>query len=126
MLDLARRLLAIEAANPPEYDSSGGEASRVVEKLRISLLKFAGPEGFSALIRRALALAKEDVPALHDAKLGPDGSIEGIYDRGVEATTAVTVQLLSLLVTFIGEPLTLRLVKDAWPEASIEARIETK
>ena len=28
-------------------------------------------------------------------------------------------QLLGLLVTFIGEPLTLRLVRDAWPNASV-------
>jgi hypothetical protein len=30
-------------------------------------------------------------------------------------------QLLGLLVTFIGEPLTLRLVRDAWPDAPIPA-----
>jgi len=128
MLDLARRLLALEAANPPEDHSYGGEATRVYEKLRISLSKFAGAEGFTALMRRALALAKADVPALRCAEVGPDGSILGIEamiiqtaDRGVEATTVLTAYLLTLLVTFIGERLTLRLVQDAWPESSIDA-----
>ena len=31
----------------------------------------------------------------------------------------IVAQLLGLLVTFIGEPLTLRLVRDAWPNASV-------
>lgn len=109
-----------------EPHTPGGEAGRVYEKLRVSLSKFAGTEGFTALIRRALALARADVPALQFAEVRPDGSIDGLEaisqqtaDQGVEATTAITVHLLSLLVTFIGESLTLRLVKDAWPEAAI-------
>ena len=78
-------------------------------------------------MRRAMALAKADVPVLRDARVRPDGSIEGLeaialesVDLGVEATTTLTVHLLALLVTFIGESLTLRLVRDAWPDASLD------
>ncbi len=39
---------------------------------------------------------------------------------GVEAAVAITAHLLGLLVTFIGEPLTLRLVREAWPDASLD------
>jgi hypothetical protein len=39
-------------------------------------------------------------------------------DVAVDAAVAITAQLLGLLVTFIGEPLTVRLVREAWPDAS--------
>ena len=39
---------------------------------------------------------------------------------GGEAAVAITAHLLGLLVTFIGEPLTLRLVREAWPDASLD------
>ena len=41
-------------------------------------------------------------------------------DGGAEAAVAITAHLLGLLVTFIGEPLTLRLVREAWPDASLD------
>ncbi|HVK09314.1 MAG TPA: hypothetical protein VM597_11100, partial [Gemmataceae bacterium] len=37
---------------------------------------------------------------------------------GSEGGVEVVAHLLGLLVTFIGEPLTLRLVRDAWPDVS--------
>ena len=45
--DLARRLLAVEAASNGATDGRVHEAVRVREKLRISLTRFAGPEGFT-------------------------------------------------------------------------------
>ena len=36
---------------------------------------------------------------------------------GPEAAVALAARLLGLLVTFLGEPITLRLVRDAWPDA---------
>jgi hypothetical protein len=37
---------------------------------------------------------------------------------GIEAAVAITAHLLGLLVTLIGEPLTVRLVRDAWPDTA--------
>ena len=62
--DLARRLLAVEAASQSAADPRVHEAVRVCEKLRISLTRFAGADGFASLLRRALALARAEVPAL--------------------------------------------------------------
>jgi hypothetical protein len=125
--DLARRLLAVEAANKSATDAHGHEAVRVCEKLRISLTRFAGADGFKSLLRRALALARADVSSLQAIKLKPDGSLEGLEvlapdatNGGPEGAVAITAHLLGLLVTFIGEPLTLRLVREAWPDASLE------
>jgi hypothetical protein len=122
----ARRLLAVEAGNPSASGTQMQEAVRVSEKLRLSLTLFVGADGFTALLRRALALAKADVPSLQNVKVTADGRLEGIGEFGpdegtdIEAASAITEHLLELLVTFVGESLTLRLMRDAWPEASLE------
>jgi len=133
MRDLARRLLA---ASRTDSDLHVHEAAVVIEKLRIILTQFAGADGFASLLRRALVLASADVPSLQSVKIGADGRLEGfeqiVADKATgearsEAAVAVTAHLLGLLVTFIGEPLTLRLVRAAWPDALLgdeHSRIE--
>jgi hypothetical protein len=127
MRDLARRLLAVEAASQSATGAHMHEAVRVCEKLQISLTRFAGSDGFKSLLRRALALARADVPSLQTVKLKPDGSLEGCEmlavaatNGGPEAAVAITAHLLGLLVTFIGKPFTLRLVREAWPDTSLK------
>jgi hypothetical protein len=126
MRDLAQRLLTLEAASQTTTDAPLHEAVRVLEKLRSSLSRFAGPDGYSALLGRALALARTDVPSLQTVKVGADGRLEGLEglftgadNAGADATTAVITQLLRLLMQFVGEPLTLRLVREAWPDAAL-------
>ncbi len=122
MRDLARRLLAAcQTASGSRVD----EATVVVEKLRLTLVKFAGTDGFLSLMRRALVLARADVPALKFVKIDADGRLEGleqiVADQSTEDEAAVTIvsHLLGLLVTFIGEPLTVSLVSAAWPDTSL-------
>jgi hypothetical protein len=125
MRDLARRLLA---ASQFASDPHVHEAVLVSERLRISLTKFAGADGFASLLRRSLVLASADLPSLQSVKIGADGRLEGFEHlaadrgpvRGDEAAVAITAHLLGLLVTFIGEPLTLRLVREAWPDTSLD------
>jgi hypothetical protein len=125
--NLAQRLLAVEAANQSATDAHLHEAVRVCEKLRISLIRLAGSDGFAMLLRRALALARAEVPALERVTVNPDCSMEGLEelaagatDGGAHGPLAITAHLLGLLVTFIGEPLTVRLVREAWPDASLD------
>ena len=121
----AQRLLALEATSQSAADSQH-EALRVFEKLRSSLARFAGPNGFTALLRRALTLARKEHPALQSVEVNADGSLEGL-DRamadagngGNEAALTITAHLLGLLFIFVGESLTLRLVRDAWPDESL-------
>jgi hypothetical protein len=121
---LARRLLALEAALPPAAtDAAPQPAVRVCEKLRLSLSRFAGADGFTALLRRALALARADEPTVAAVKVLADGRLEGLEklfagadERGLGSSIAIVAHLLRLLVTFIGAPLTLRLVREAWPD----------
>ena len=117
MRNLARKLLAAS-----QFASAPHTQEEVInEKLRLSLTRFAGAEGFASLLRRALLLASGEVPGLQSAKVGADGRLQGFEqltldtDTGVgeEAAVAITAHLLTMLVTFIGEPLTLRLVRAA-------------
>ncbi len=126
MRELARRLLA-------ESRTGSGDQARdvelVVEKLRASLARFAGHDGFVALLRRALALASAEIPALRHAKVSTEGRLEGIdglrsgqgEGAGPEAAAvAITTHLLGLLITFVGVPLTMNLVREAWPDTPLD------
>ncbi len=76
-------------------------------------------------------LARADVSSLQSVKVGADGRLEGVEQlaattsvgaagAGAEAVAAVAEHLLELLVTFVGERLTLRLVREAWPDTSLD------
>lgn len=93
---------------------------RVFERLRVALARFAGSDGFASLVRRALALARADEPALRQVSSTANGSLEGLEQNAGDAVIAIVAHFLGLLVTFIGEPLTLRLVRDAWPDAKLD------
>ena len=128
--NLARRLLSLEAERSGG-GARGREAVRVIEKFRDALTRFAGPEGFASLLRRSLALARADSPALEAVTFNPGGSLDGLEglasdtrDGGPEAVVGIVAHLLGLLVTFIGEPLTLRIVREAWPEARLVEKSE--
>lgn len=124
MRSWAKRLLALEAANKSASYPDGCESVRVFEKLRIALTQFVGGDGFTALMRRALALARAEVPSLQGAIVTAEGRLEGIEERvgdmknDFEASIAITAHLLALLVTFVGEPLARRLVRDIWSDES--------
>lgn len=120
--DLARRLIALETPRDATSAESGSAAGRVCAKLRVRLVKLAGKAGYHSLISRAIAIAKADVRALGPVEVGLDGSLEGFDEIGendAEAGVAVLGHLLDLLVTFIGEPVTLGLLRAAWPEAAL-------
>lgn len=122
---LARRLLA---ASRNGTDPRVADPGLVIERLRISLSRLAGVDGFASLIRRALTLASAEIPALARVEIEATGRLKGLEqltmepgaDARTEATVAVTAHLLELLVTFIGEPITLRLVREAWPDLPLD------
>ncbi len=84
MGDLARRLLAAsQTASGPHVHA----AVLVSEKLRVSLTRFAGADGFASLQRRALVLASADVPSLQSVKVGADGHLEGFEQLAADTGT---------------------------------------
>src|ERR1035437_7390569 len=80
--------------------------------------------GVRALLSRALALANAEVPWLRSVHVNTDGSFQGLDELGAQVDpdeifdgcVVLLAQLLGLLVAFIGELLTLRLVRDVWPK----------
>ena len=122
--ELAKRLTAV----PPNASDTRSPAEALLnENLRLVLTQMVGADGFASLLRRALSLGSVEAPALGRFKLSTEGHMEGFggneehADRQREqAALALTTQMLELLVTFIGEPLTRQLVRDASPETSPE------
>jgi hypothetical protein len=121
--DLARRLLAFEACDNTS-DARVDVAVQVIEELRTHLIRLTGVDGFQSLLSRALTLAKAEVPSLNMMQVRADGSLEGFdgIEQSQDAAAAgqvLVAHLLDLLVTFIGAPLTLVLVRNKWPDASM-------
>jgi hypothetical protein len=98
---------------------------RVYEKLRQSLGEFVGVAGFQSLASRALTLARPEVPSLSAARVAADGSLQGMgeietqidmdKDRPSDGEIVLIARLLGLLRIFLGEALTLSLLRNAWP-----------
>ena len=73
---------------------------------------------------RALALAREEVPWLRAVRARTDGSLEKLTEghaqvdreKALEGRIVLLAQLLGLIGTFIGEDLTMQLIRDAWPK----------
>ena len=120
MRELAQRLIALEEASDLISNPEKNAAFRVHEKLRLLLTRFAGSEGFAALMRRAITLSRAENPSLMDSTLGKDGSMASLEGISVETGLSLAAQLLDLMATFIGEALTLSLVADIWPVQSKE------
>lgn len=127
-LDLARLLLALEASESEHAEAEANAALSIFEKLRASLSKIVGVAGFQALLARALALAKAEADWLEAVRIQPDATLTGLSEVAqqqpanavAEGYTALVAHLLGLLVTFVGEALTLCLVRDIWPEARLD------
>jgi len=114
--ELAERLVRIEAASKHVAEEDADATCRVCEKLRRPLVTLTGSAGFSSLLSRALILAQREAPALGTVQVKADGSMQGFQGAAAAATHVLVTYLLSLLITFIGETLTMRLIDDIWPE----------
>jgi hypothetical protein len=117
---LAQRLLTYEAFAGKNSEPAESAVFRVCAKLRQPLITLAGVAGFRSLLSRALTLARAEAPSL--SELEPQTGKEQARDGGA----ILIAQLVGLLLTFIGEGLTLRLVQDVWPEAAFDGRVSER
>lgn len=138
---LARLLLAHEAGEQwdkaQEVGALADVTERALDKLRLHLSILLGSDGFRVLLRRAVTLARAEFPWLEGVQVRSDGSLDelaaaaragisaddgeaGVSPESVAGgITAVLVCFLGLLETFIGQDLTLRLLKGVWPEVNL-------
>jgi hypothetical protein len=127
MRNFAECLIDLEATGNNSAPIETPNAFAVCEKLRPHLTMLMGNAGFSALLSRALTLAGAEVPGLSAAHVNSDGILEGVNelpvhldaDRLSEARVVLVAHLLGLMGGFIGENLTLRLVREVWPGARL-------
>jgi hypothetical protein len=137
MRDLARCLLAYEAGASTTSEPVESATLRVYEKLRQSLSAFAGVAAFESLAFRALTQAKSEAPSLWAARVAADGSLQGLsefepqndMDKELsgelyagDGGIVLIARLLRLLLVFLGEALTLSLLRNAWPDATFDDR----
>jgi hypothetical protein len=116
---LADQLVALEAAVTSVSKADANATCRVCEKLRRPLVTLTGTAGFSALLQRALALAKREATVLAGVSVEADGSLKGLEGEATAATNVLVACLLSLLITFIGQTLTMRLLQEIWPDLPV-------
>jgi len=112
--ELARRLLAYEAVEAALDMPDAQAVCRVCDKLRRPLTTLAGAAGFRSLLARALTLAKQESPVLGAWEVQADGSLEGLNGEAAPAGAVLIAHLIGLMITFIGDSLTLRLLHDVW------------
>jgi hypothetical protein len=135
MRELAQRLLTYEAFGDNTSERADSATLRVYEKLRHGLGEFSGVAGFQSLASRALASARTDAPSLNAVRVSPDGTLEGLdrieLEKDIDKVRAgefpageggiiLIARLLGLLLIFLGEGLTLRLLRNAWPGAAFD------
>jgi hypothetical protein len=130
MRDLAQRLLTYEANAGALPEPVGFSTLRVYEKLRHCIGEFAGSAGFQSLANRALTLARPEVPSLRAVHVAADGNLQGISaielptdierERVSDGGVILISQLLELLLTFLGQALTMNLIRNVWPDAVLD------
>jgi hypothetical protein len=132
MRDLAHRLLTYEAGAGKASEPMEFATLRVYEKLRQRLSAFAGVAAFESLAFRALTQAKSEAPGLWAVQVAADGSLQGLgefesqididKDLAGEGGIVLIARFLVLLRIFLGEALTLSLLRSAWPSESFDDR----
>jgi hypothetical protein len=131
---LALKALAQRAGSAADATALAAAAQRAYDDLARVSAPLIGQVGVHALTGRTLHLAQRRYPWLihtrePDQWQGPFAQIVFCLERqdpavATEAAGAVLATLAELLGTFIGGPLTARLLRQAWPEAFSDASIE--
>jgi hypothetical protein len=124
--ELALRLFEHEARNSGNSDDPVKWIELCCQRLHDRLDRLIGPGGFRALLNRALYLAKkkyvwlegvgiENYPGCEFKDLRE--AVKGQKPATVkEACTFILANVIWLLVTFIGEDITIGLIQEAWPD----------
>jgi hypothetical protein len=128
MRALAKRLMAFEAQEDQEWDSGAAAAAfAVCQKMRPYLTNLMGNSGLRPLLSRALALAAAEAPWLRAVQVKADGSLQGPDARAepvapevsAEAGMVLIAHVLGLLAAFIGGHLIVQMVREVWPNLSL-------
>ena len=120
---LVRRIVEHEAGENNNQVGLIASSERVCNKLGSHLSRIIGREGFQTLLNRAINLTARRFPSIIALKAKKNGSLGGLLDASqldLDVVTALVEQIFDLLVTFIGEDLTLRIIIAVWPELEFD------
>jgi hypothetical protein len=133
---LALKVLAQHAGPGAPAEALAGAARRAYDDVVRVSAPLIGQAGVDALTGRAVHLAQREYPWLvHTREAehaeGPFAHVIACLERqdpavGIEGAGEVFAIFTGLLVTFIGEPLTARLLRKAWPDSFSDGTGETK
>jgi hypothetical protein len=131
-VERARRLLASAGDSGSSAADCAAAAWRVYEKLNARLAPLLGSVGVQALFVRSAKLTQADFPSLAEVA-SPEGltklgaCLQALAPAGAtEAAAALFGTFLDLMTTFIGERLTVLVLRSAWPTLEDTAPTETR
>lgn len=109
-------------------------ARAAYDDLASVLVPLIGQAGFDAVTSRALHLGEREYPPVKPGGTEQAGTFAAVsvwlmqQDPGVAMDAAATIlsMVAQLLVTFVGEPLTMRLLRKGWPDGFPEVESEEK
>lgn len=124
--NLVQRLIAEEIG---QAGAPAPAAFLVCARLRPHLATLMGSTGFRVLLTRALAMVQAKNLWLRTLQVDDDGLLADLSEAAglagaaaiADGSVTLIAQLLTLLVAFIGEALTLQLIRDVWPSLPLEA-----
>ena len=130
----AKVVIACEKSGIRPSDAKVPAGCRAIDKLRPHLATLVGNVGCNALIQRARALGSKDVPWMAAISPSMQTSLDEFNEIGSqlksdefgEGCLFLLSHLLGLLATFIGQAITLRLVREVWPELSLDDLVDDK
>jgi hypothetical protein len=124
----ARRLIVHGAQDSKPVETNAPSAVPVREKLPRQLEVLIGKAGVQALLSRAHALAIVELPWLRSMHINGDGSLEAestlrsqlLPEQLFEGQEVLLAHFLGLLEAFIGVALTMRLVREVYPDLQLD------
>lgn len=138
---LALKVLAGRAGSSPGAQDVAACAQRAYGELASVCAPLIGRAGVEALTARAVYLSQQEYPWLLNGT--PAAPVRGAGDARIEpfvpvvarlsgqdpvvaahGAAAVLAMLLGLLVTLIGRPLTVNLIRHAWTETASDAHTQ--
>lgn len=121
-IERAKRLLASEGASAGGGTESAAAAGRVYDKLDAHLAPLLGRAGVQALFARSAKMSHGGLASLAELAAALEGSTKlsawlQSLDPAVATETAAVLfgAFLELITTFIGERLTVQVLRSAWP-----------
>jgi len=131
---VAQWLLAAEAGMNNGTEELAAVGERVYHRLRMHLAVLLGSNGFDALWTRAMHLAQPNFRAGDNTATEESLSTQGAHAYGLYAAVrgqapatiqhnlvAAFASFITLLFTFIGAELSLRFIRQLWPDLPLDA-----